>query len=317
MIRIFIKYTVVILVLCACEGGIPPTPNLASPDQAENPSTIEIEPIYSPGQNAVTDFNPTPTAFQPTERNDMATSDDSKMDRLVITTVYDNYQYNSGTQIAWGFSAFVEYKDRVTLFDTGGDSPTLLGNMQVLAFDPTTIERIVISHIHNDHIGGLEGLLNLEIQPTVFLLSSFPDSVKQRISQMTDVVEVSEAQAITDDFFTTGQMNSGIPEQALVIKTAKGLVVITGCAHPGVAEMVQEAKTLYGDPVHLVMGGFHLRDKSAAEIEAIIAAFRQMGVEKVAPSHCTGDRAIAMFKDEYAENFIQGGAGSVIIIEPE
>ncbi len=317
MIRIIMKYTAILLLLCACEGAIPSAPILASPDQVEKPSTIPNEPTHLSDQNAVPDLNPTPTAFQPTERNDMATSDDSKKNRLVITTVYDNYQYNSGLQTAWGFSAFVEYKDSVTLFDTGGDSPTLLGNMQVLAFDPTRIERIVISHIHNDHIGGLEGLLNLEIKPTVYLLSSFPDSVKQSFSQMTDVFEVSEGQAFTDDVFTTGQMNTGIPEQALVIKTAKGLVVITGCAHPGVAEMVQEAKTLYGDPVHLVMGGFHLRDKSAAEIEAIIAAFRQMGVEKVAPSHCTGDRAIAMFKDEYAKNFIQGGAGSVIIIEPE
>ena len=317
MIRIGIKYTLILLALCACKGAIPLTPNLASPDQEENPSTIEIGPTDFTDQNAAPDLNPTPTAFQPSERNDMATSDDSKKDRLVITTVYDNYQYNSGTQTAWGFSAFVEYKDSVTLFDTGGDSATLLGNMQVLVFDPTTIERIIISHIHNDHIGGLEGLLNLEIQPTVYLLSSFPDSVKQQISQMTDVVEVTEGQAFTDDIFTTGQMNTGITEQALVIKTTRGLVVITGCAHPGVADMVQEAKTLYGDPVHLVMGGFHLRDKSAAEIEAIIAAFRQMGVEKVAPSHCTGDRAIAMFKDAYAENFIQGGTGSVIIVEPE
>jgi 7,8-dihydropterin-6-yl-methyl-4-(beta-D-ribofuranosyl)aminobenzene 5'-phosphate synthase len=312
MVRIGVICTVILLALCSCEGAIMPASNLASPDQTESASTIE--PTHSPDQNAV---NPTPTAFQPVERNDMATSDVSKKDRLVITTVYDNYQYNSGLQTAWGFSAFVEYKDSVTLFDTGGDSPTLLRNMQVLTFDPVSIDRIVISHIHNDHIGGLEGLLNLEIHPTVYLLSSFPQKVKERFAKMTEIVEVTEGQAITDDIFTTGQMNTGIPEQALVIKTSNGLVVITGCAHPGVADMVQQAKTLYGNPVYLVMGGFHLRDKSAAEIEAIIAAFRQMGVEKVAPSHCTGDRAIEMFKAEYAENFIQGGVGSVIIIELE
>lgn len=317
MIHIGVKCMVILLILCACEGAILSTPNPASPDQAEKTSTIEIEPTHSPDQNAISDLNSTPTAFQPTERNDMDTSDDSINDRLIITTVYDNYQYNSGLQTAWGFSAFVEYKDSVTLFDTGGDSPTLLRNMQVLTFDPASIDRIVISHIHNDHIGGLDGLLNLEIHPTVYLLSSFPDSVKQRFSQITNVVEVTERQAFTDDLFTTGQMNTGIPEQALVIKTAKGLVVITGCAHPGVAQMVQKAKELCGDPVHLVMGGFHLRDKSTAEIETIIAAFRQMGVEKVAPSHCTGDRAIAMFEKEYGQDFVQAGVGCVIVIETE
>jgi 7,8-dihydropterin-6-yl-methyl-4-(beta-D-ribofuranosyl)aminobenzene 5'-phosphate synthase len=94
-------------------------------------------------------------------------------------------------------------------------------------------------------------------------------------------------------------------------------VVITGCAHPGVVQIVENAKTMFGENVHLVMGGFHLGEKNVSEIETILADFRQKCVEKVAPSHCTGDQAIAMFKQEYAQDFIQSGAGRVIVIKPE
>jgi 7,8-dihydropterin-6-yl-methyl-4-(beta-D-ribofuranosyl)aminobenzene 5'-phosphate synthase len=92
-------------------------------------------------------------------------------------------------------------------------------------------------------------------------------------------------------------------------------VVVTGCAHPGVAEMVAQAKELSGEPVYLVLGGFHLGSQDDAQIEAIIASFREMGVAKVAPCHCTGDRAIAMFEAEYGDDFIRAGVGKEIIVE--
>jgi 7,8-dihydropterin-6-yl-methyl-4-(beta-D-ribofuranosyl)aminobenzene 5'-phosphate synthase len=107
------------------------------------------------------------------------------------------------------------------------------------------------------------------------------------------------------------------PEQALVIQTGDGIVVITGCAHPGIVEMVTQARALAGGPVRLVLGGFHLGDKSASQIRSIIADFRQLGVEQVAPAHCTGERAIAMFAALYGDSYIEAGAGRVIVVESE
>ena len=110
-------------------------------------------------------------------------------------------------------------------------------------------------------------------------------------------------------------MGTAIPEQALVIQTEQGLVVITGCAHPGIVAIVQQARDMFAGPVRLVMGGFHLGSKSEAEINTILADFRRLEVEQVAPCHCTGERALAMFAAEYGDDFIQSGAGSVIRLD--
>lgn len=110
-------------------------------------------------------------------------------------------------------------------------------------------------------------------------------------------------------------MGTGIQEQALVLHTSLGLILITGCAHPGIAKMIERAKSLFDEPAHLVIGGFHLRSKRPGQIEAILSRFRQLGAEKAAPSHCTGEQAIAMFEKEYGEDFIRIGDGKIIPLE--
>jgi 7,8-dihydropterin-6-yl-methyl-4-(beta-D-ribofuranosyl)aminobenzene 5'-phosphate synthase len=62
----------------------------------------------------------------------------------------------------------------------------------------------------------------------------------------------------------------------------------------------------------MVIGGWHLASAAEREIKEIIDAFQKMGVERVAPCHCTGDRAMALFKREYGEDFIKAGTGSII-----
>ncbi len=96
---------------------------------------------------------------------------------------------------------------------------------------------------------------------------------------------------------TTGELGSPIREQALAPKTPRGLVVITGCAHPGIATLVRQAKTELGDDVHLALGGFHLGGASAAQIAATIAELQELGVQRIAPSHCTGDAARRAFAE--------------------
>ena len=97
-----------------------------------------------------------------------------------------------------------------------------------------------------------------------------------------------------------------------MVDTREGLIVITGCAHPNVADMAERAQAYLGKNIYLLMGGFHLGGSSDAEIRVIIARLKTLGVTKVAPSHCTGDNAIRMFRDKWAGDFIQGGLGAVI-----
>jgi len=160
----------------------------------------------------------------------------------------------------------------------------------------------------------LSALLNHSKDPTVYLLPSFVDVHKYQLGQVTQVIEVTHEQVITEGILTTGEMGGIVPEQALVIQARDGLVLITGCAHPGIVQIIERAIELTSDPVYLVLGGFHLGGKTATEISAILADFRRLGVQKVAPCHCTGRLAIAMFAAEYGPAFIQVGAGAVISI---
>jgi 7,8-dihydropterin-6-yl-methyl-4-(beta-D-ribofuranosyl)aminobenzene 5'-phosphate synthase len=107
-------------------------------------------------------------------------------------------------------------------------------------------------------------------------------------------------------------MGDGTIEQALIVDTASGLVVITGCAHPGIVNIARAARMYLGKDIYLLMGGFHLLGRSPEQNRATVAALRQLAVRKVAPSHCTGDAAIALFREKWANDFIEGGCGAVI-----
>lgn len=130
---------------------------------------------------------------------------------ITITVLYDNRPFDERLQTKWGFSALIEYDDRRVLFDTGGDSPTLLANMDLMGIDPTGIETLLLSHAHGDHTGGLEGLLEKGISPTVYLPLSFSTSYKRELRQQCPVEEVTPGQKIAPGAFTTGEMEKDIP----------------------------------------------------------------------------------------------------------
>jgi 7,8-dihydropterin-6-yl-methyl-4-(beta-D-ribofuranosyl)aminobenzene 5'-phosphate synthase len=98
----------------------------------------------------------------------------------------------------------------------------------------------------------------------------------------------------------------------LIIDTAKGLIIVTGCSHQGIVNILKRAKEILDKPIYLVFGGFHLGRKTDAEMQEIIAAFQSMKVEKCGATHCTGDAQIAMFKKAFGENFVPMGTGRVI-----
>jgi 7,8-dihydropterin-6-yl-methyl-4-(beta-D-ribofuranosyl)aminobenzene 5'-phosphate synthase len=191
-----------------------------------------------------------------------------------------------------------------------------------LNLDPQAIDVVVLSHVHSDHTGGLKALLETGARPTVYVPAAFPASFKEEVRTRTALVEVTDPIEILPGVYTTGQVGSGIVEQALAVKTGEGLVVVTGCAHPGVVEMVRRARealpSLHPSPyqgegvVTLVMGGFHLKDTGQAQIEAIMADLRSLGVQRVAPCHCTGDRARQIFAEVFGAEFFPAGAGWTI-----
>lgn len=235
----------------------------------------------------------------------------SKESKITLISLYDNYQINPELKTGWGFATLVKTSKELILFDTGGSSEVLLFNMKKMGIDPKSINKVVISHVHQDHLGGLEGFLKENPKVKVFIPASFPNSVREMIKDCgASFVDVAEPQKISDFIYTTGEIFGPPEEQSLIIKSNKGLIIITGCAHPGVLNIIKKAKKITGeDEVYLVLGGFHYPPLSVVE------EFKKLKVKKVAPSHCTGDLAKEAFKKEYKENFIDYGVGKIIEIK--
>ena len=235
---------------------------------------------------------------------------------VTITIVYDNNKYDNQLTTAWGFSCVVKLPGETILFDTGGDGIILLNNMAKLGIKPGEIEAVVLSHIHGDHTGGLDEFLKQNSQVTVYMPLSFPQRMKQNVESCgANVKEVHEPQELLEGVFSTGELDGGVREQSLLVRTSRGLVVITGCAHPGVVNIVKRAKEVTGDKVYLVMGGFHLLGASPSRLSHIAESLGALGVEKVAPCHCSGDEARELFSDYFGENYIDSGVGKEIIIK--
>lgn len=236
--------------------------------------------------------------------------------KITLITIYDNYQADPRLKTGWGFSCLIKIRDKNILFDTGADSETLLFNMEKKEIDPKEINLIVLSHIHGDHVGGLEGILKRNGKVKVYIPTSFPDSLRQKIkSYGGEYIDVKNSMEISEGVYSTGEMGTWIKEQSLIVNTEKGLILITGCAHPGVVNIIEKAKEMFPEKnVFLVLGGFHLSGASDSELKGIIENFRKLGVQKVAPCHCSGDRCRELFKEEYKENFLENGVGKIIEI---
>jgi len=235
---------------------------------------------------------------------------------ISITVVYDNNPYKEGLETSWGFSCVITGTEKAILFDTGGNGQLLLENMSKTGIDVNSIETVVLSHIHGDHTGGLEEFLKKNPKVSVYLPKSFPVGFKQTIiSRGTEVVEVHKKTEICKNVYSTGQMGALIEEQGLILQTQRGLVVITGCAHPGIVKMVKAAKDLFDEQILLVMGGFHLEWATKGKIKSIIKALEDMNVKYAGPCHCTGEKARSLFAEHFGDHHINIGVGCVVRIK--
>lgn len=235
---------------------------------------------------------------------------------LRISVLYDNNPYQDGLETAWGFACLIEGTEKTILFDTGGKGPVLLANMQTLGISPDIVDVIVLSHEHWDHSGGLHDFLGQHQAVTLYFPHSFSASFRKEVARYhIKTVEVDNATKICDNVYSSGDLEGKIREQALLLQTANGLIVITGCAHPGIVKIVRKAKDLLNTEVLFVMGGFHLKDDEHSTIAGIVADFKQLGVRYAAPCHCSGDTARAIFQEVYQDHFAAIGVGAVLTLE--
>ncbi|MBN2126526.1 MAG: MBL fold metallo-hydrolase, partial [Deltaproteobacteria bacterium] len=96
--------------------------------------------------------------------------------------------------------------------------------------------------------------------------------------------------------------------------TPEGAVIITGCAHPGIVNIVKRAREITDGRILLAIGGFHLFAHPDREVRAIIRELKALGLERAGPCHCTGARAIELFREEFGRDFVPVGVGTVLEI---
>lgn len=213
---------------------------------------------------------------------------------MKITIISDNTVFKKGLKSEWGFAALVELKNEPRiLFDTGADGGILLYNMEKLNIDPKDIDVVFISHNHWDHTGGIKAVSKLN--PGIKLY--FPEVFSLK-SKSKGVIKIGKPVAISKKFFSTGVLE-GV-EQSLVAKLDNGVVVIAGCSHPGVGNILN-ASSHFGRVIGLI-GGLH--------------GFKDFDLVKdldfICATHCTE------YKEEierrYPEKSITGGAGKIITV---
>ncbi|MFA8436252.1 MAG: MBL fold metallo-hydrolase [Marinifilaceae bacterium] len=239
-------------------------------------------------------------------------------------------------EAAHGFSLWIE-ADRKILFDAG-PSDLFLRNAKKLNIDLDEADAIVLSHGHWDHGNGLEHLSgkSLITHPHSFIKRfrekdfshiGLPFSREQAM-QRYDLVESIGPHWLSDNMVFLGQIprrfdfeegpsffvkEDGSPDpveddSALVVKHSKGLVVITGCAHSGVCNTVAYAREVCKEErVHAVLGGFHLKKRNPRTMKTV-EYLKNLGVDRVLPTHCTGIEPLMEFYREFGGKPLHAGA---------
>ncbi|MFA5117405.1 MAG: MBL fold metallo-hydrolase [Candidatus Omnitrophota bacterium] len=205
------------------------------------------------------------------------------------------------------------------LFDTFGDPGILLNNIRKFGVDTAKIKNIVLSHDDWDHIAGLWYLLQNRPDITVYICPRFKQELKDRIASFgARLVEVEPLTEINKDMFSSGQIFAScadrrIFEQALVIKSLNNLTIVTGCAHPGIINIIHTVqKQFQKEKVYSVLGGFHLKDNPDEVNMNIIRELKDAGISKIVPMHCTGTRAEKMMRHEFGGRCIKAVEGDSI-----
>lgn len=237
---------------------------------------------------------------------------------MQVKVVYDSESISSKLLTGWGISYLVDGR---ILFDAGEKFQPLFKNMKNMNINMADIKTVVISHNHWDHTGGLWEILKRRKGIKVYICPGFGDEFKKRVKELGgELIEATGIAQISPSVYTTGEIAGEynglfMPEQSLVVKTDRGISILTGCSHPGILKILEKIKEDFPEEhFYSVFGGFHLKDKDEGFINFVVKGFQEYGVKKVGASHCSGDKAKELFRIRYKDDFIDVKVGMTIEI---
>jgi len=215
-----------------------------------------------------------------------------------MVVLYDNRSIDERYLFGHGFSCLLEVERVRVLFDVGGDIGKLMYNMGVLGVDPRSIDIVVVSHNHWDHVAGLSTILS--INPRVVVL---PPTSSSKPFQIVDSV------------WTTGGIeviykDQKIVEQALIVDLGNEVIVITGCSHPGILNIIDRAFSISGRKrVKAVVGGWHLIEKKMNEVREILEKLKEIDADLYVPCHCVPDKGLDIARKIFGNRYKRCGVG--------
>lgn len=268
--------------------------------------------------------------------------------KVEATILIENSTPIPGLVGEYGLGMLVRVDDRGILFDTGM-ADGLRRNLETMRIPPPAIEMIAISHGHFDHAGGLMSTLDylgprdvyihrnaplpkyvLTGDQKTFIGMPQPEELAKRGARLVyndgpiellPGVILSGSIPRTNDFEDTGG-NFGVvrdgkmeadnfdDDQALFIKHPEGLIIISGCAHAGMINTIEYARTLTGiDRVKAWIGGTHLINASPERMRNTINRLRAYDIDIIAVTHCTGFFGAAQIYAELGTRVSKGECG--------
>lgn len=236
-----------------------------------------------------------------------------------ITTIVDNDVWKEGLASSWGLSfyvkAFSDDKTHTVLMDTSGSFQTFSNNASKLGLNLAAIEAILISHWHGDHCGALSQVLSmLKPQTSVYVPSEDSFGIREIRRAGGVLVVCRKPIEFVDGVMSTGEVPGGLSEHSLLINVKeKGLVVLTGCSHPGFVNVLRRAQKVSGvEKMYAVIGGFHI---SGLNVGLKIGEFlRELDVRLVSPCHCTSDGAKQGIAKIMGKRYVKNGSGKIFSI---
>ena len=271
-----------------------------------------------------------------------------------ITTLTENTAGGTNLLAEWGLSILIQADGHEVLLDTG-QSFSAAYNAVALGVDLSGIDKIVFSHGHFDHTGGLPYILRMmrrqvEIiaHPDIwtpkyarrpqeeeryigvpfprkfaqslgasFNLTRKPVWISENMVTSGEIPMLTEYEEIDPILYVkpNGELETDPlwDDQAIFLKSEKGLVIILGCAHRGMINTIRHAQKLTGiESVHAVIGGTHLISASPQRLDLTIAELLRCGVQRLGVSHCTGLPAAAVLARTFGETFFFNNAGTCV-----